>query len=120
VIVIEFIHWGAEGKGSGNTLTVTRLTKKKNRFMCADAYWTLAMACNVYLTFFYKYDAAKLRNLEKYYMLACYGVPFVPSLVYLFVTSSQGNRMYGDATLWCWIHKDFDVMRIITFYGPVW
>jgi hypothetical protein len=90
------------------------------RFMCADSIWTLAMACNVYLTFFYHYDAVKIRALEKWYFLASYGLPFVPALVYLFVKNHEGARMYGDATLWCWISRDFDVIRIATFYGPVW
>jgi len=53
------------------------------RFMPADAYWTLAMAVNVYLTFYWKYDAESLRSLEKYYIMVCYGAPFVPAFVYL-------------------------------------
>jgi hypothetical protein len=88
--------------------------------MCADAYWTLAMACNVYLTFFHKFDAQRLRNLEKWYFLACYGLPFIPALAYIFIASPHGNRVYGDATLWCWVSKDFDAIRIATFYAPVW
>lgn len=36
------------------------------RFLPADAFWTLAMAFNVYLTFYYKFDAARLRMMEKW------------------------------------------------------
>jgi len=89
------------------------------RFMCADALWTLAMACNVYLTFYYKFDAEKLRTMEKWYFLGCYGVPFIPALVYIFI-DTNGHRMYGNATLWCWVSGSYDYMRIATFYGPVW
>lgn len=90
-----------------------------SRFMCADALWTLAMACNVYLTFFWKYDAEKLRSMEKYYFIFCYGVPFVPAFLFLFITAGRGH-MYGNATLWCWIDSEWDIFRIATFYGPVW
>jgi hypothetical protein len=48
--------------------------------MPADSLWTLAMACNVYLTFFRKYNAAQLKKLEWKYFLACYGIPFPPAV----------------------------------------
>lgn len=77
------------------------------------------MACNVYLTFFWKYDAEMLRGMEKYYFICCYGVPFVPAFSYLFITGGRGH-VYGNATLWCWVSPNWDIMRIATFYGPVW
>ncbi|KAL6862316.1 G-protein coupled receptor [Trichoderma novae-zelandiae] len=89
-------------------------------FMPADAYWTLAMAFNVYLTFYHKYDARKLRRMEIPYLLCCYGIPFIPAFVYIFLKNKDGFRAYGDATLWCWITTEWDVFRIATFYGPVW
>ena len=88
--------------------------------MPADAYWTFAMALNVLLTFYYKFDADQLRRLEKYYFLCCYGLPFIPALAYLFVTTKEKGHMYGNATLWCWISSEWDIFRIVTFYGPVW
>jgi hypothetical protein len=36
------------------------------------------------------------------------------------VKTEDKGRMYGNATLWCWIASDWDVVRIATFYGPVW
>ncbi|KAJ6004807.1 hypothetical protein N7540_012606 [Penicillium herquei] len=38
-------------------------------FMLADALWTFAMACNVYLTIFHKYDSDQLRQLEWKYLI---------------------------------------------------
>ncbi|KAI9155239.1 Cytochrome P450 monooxygenase astJ [Paramyrothecium foliicola] len=73
-------------------------------FIPADAYWTLAMAINVYLRFYKRYDADQLRRLEWVYLLCCYGVPFVPALTYFL----------------CWIAPDWDALRFVTFYGPVW
>ncbi|KAH8652494.1 hypothetical protein BX600DRAFT_96104 [Xylariales sp. PMI_506] len=88
-------------------------------FMPADAFWTLAMAVNVYLTFYFKYDAERLRRMEVWYFVCCYGIPFVPALTYIFITKSSA-RMYGNATLWCWVSSEWDIFRIATFYGPVW
>ncbi|KAG5929040.1 hypothetical protein E4U42_007351 [Claviceps africana] len=89
-------------------------------FMPADAFWTMAMAINVYLTFYFKFDAARLRRMEIAYLIACYGVPAIPAVAFLFIRSSEGVRVYGNATLWCWISQDWDVLRIAIFYGPVW
>ncbi|KAI8958171.1 family A G protein-coupled receptor-like protein [Daldinia sp. FL1419] len=89
-------------------------------FLPADAFWTLAMAFNVYLTFYHKFDAARLRMMEKWYLLICYGIPFVPALTYVFIRTESAGRMYGNATLWCWVSSGWDIFRILTFYGPVW
>ncbi|KAM0334598.1 hypothetical protein ACHAPQ_005089 [Fusarium lateritium] len=89
-------------------------------FMPADAFWTLSMAINVYLTFYYKFDARKLRRMEIPYLIGCYGVPFIPAFIYIFIKNKEGQRIYGNATLWCWVSPEWDIWRIITFYGPVW
>lgn len=78
------------------------------------------MACNVYLTFYHKYDAARLKKVEKWYFLLCYGLPLVPAIVYIFVQTPGKGRIYGNAFLWCWITAEYDFLRIATFYGPVW
>ncbi|KAI1079299.1 family A G protein-coupled receptor-like protein [Whalleya microplaca] len=88
-------------------------------FMPADAYWTLAMAVNVYLTFYFKFDATKLRKMEVWYFLICYGAPFIPAITYVFLYKEAEGRFYGNAILWCWISPGWDAFRIITFYGPV-
>jgi hypothetical protein len=67
--------------------------------MPADALWTLAMACNVYLTFFRKYNAEQLRALEWKYMIFCYGIPFLPAFSYFFVQSAARGKVYGSATV---------------------
>lgn len=89
-------------------------------FMPADALWTLAMALNVYLTFYHKFDAQRLRKMDVIYLVACYGIPFVIALTYVFISSPERGRFYGNATLWCWVSPRWDIMRIATFYGPVW
>ncbi|KHN97529.1 G-protein coupled receptor [Metarhizium album ARSEF 1941] len=88
-------------------------------FMAADAGWILAMAINVYLTVYHKYDMKRLHRMELIYLPACYGIPFIPAFTYLFVRRN-GKRVYGDAVLWCWVAADFEGLRIATFYGPIW
>ena len=67
--------------------------------MPADALWAFAMACNVYLTFFHKYGAAQLRNLEWRYFLFCYGVSFLPAFCYFFIHTSARGYVYGSAVV---------------------
>ena len=65
--------------------------------MPADALWTFAMACNVYLTFFHKYNSEQLRHLEWKYVLCCYGVPFIPAFAYFFIQTQARGHVYGSA-----------------------
>ncbi|KAK5662475.1 hypothetical protein OQA88_8386 [Cercophora sp. LCS_1] len=89
-------------------------------FMQGDAYWALAMAINVYLTFYHKFDARALRKMELPYFLCCYGIPFVPGFTFLFVSTESAGRPYGNAVLWCWLKPEWEIYRIATFYGPIW
>ncbi|KAH0548675.1 hypothetical protein GP486_007781, partial [Trichoglossum hirsutum] len=38
----------------------------------------------------------------------------------LFIETKARGKVYGPATLWCWINPKWDVLRVATFYGPVW
>ncbi|KAI9640475.1 hypothetical protein NHQ30_011221 [Ciborinia camelliae] len=89
-------------------------------FMQSDPWWSLAMATNVYLVFFYRFDAAQLKKLYPYYALICYGLPFIPAMVCLFVKTKKKGRIYGNATLWCWIDGPWAPLRIYSYYAPIW
>ncbi len=110
------IQWYAPFK----EISFASTDKVTARFMPADAFWTLSMAVNVYLTFYFKFDARQLRRMEIPYLVLCYGVPFIVALVLLFISTPEKGRMYGNATLWCWIAPAWDIYRIAIFYGPVW
>ncbi len=69
------------------------------RFLPADALWNLAMAINVYLTLFKKYNAQQLKSLEWRYHLMCYGGPLFVAVVYLFIDTTERGRIYGPATV---------------------
>lgn len=105
-----------------SVITITNVIFADNyfRFLPADAYWAFAMAMNVYLTFHWHFSERQLRRVEIVYGVACYGVPCIIALVYLFVKSDSKGKMYGNATLWCWVGSNWDVFRIVTFYAPVW
>jgi hypothetical protein len=100
------------------------------------------MAINVYLVFFHRFDAARLKKLYWLYGLICYGLPFIPAIFCLFYSSKKKGKMYGDATvsplpspkpryprqsmidngeqLWCWIDTPYATVRIYSYYAPVW
>lgn len=78
------------------------------------------MATNVYLTLFKKYNAQQLKALEWRYQVLCYALPFVVALVYLFIDIPGRGKVYGDASLWCWISIKWVVLRIALVYAPAW
>jgi hypothetical protein len=89
--------------------------------MPADALFSFAMACNVYLTFFKSHDASSLRRLEWRYLALCYGVPFVPALVFLFIDTADRGRIYGSANvsrvLLRWIFIDPIAVMVLDLGG---
>ncbi|KAK6351013.1 hypothetical protein TWF718_004190 [Orbilia javanica] len=89
-------------------------------FLQSDALFIAFMALNVYLTVNRKFSSPQLRKLEPYYVGASFGLPLISGIVLLVVRSPGKGPVYGDATLWCWISQEYDVLRLATFYGPVW
>ncbi|KAL6922398.1 hypothetical protein FSHL1_006357 [Fusarium sambucinum] len=88
-------------------------------FMFADVFWALAMASNVYLTFYHRFDGVKLRKLEPLHISLCYGIPFIIAITFLFVRNGDGVRAYGNANLWCWLTVQWDAWQLAT-YGLIW
>ncbi|KAI0442472.1 hypothetical protein F4803DRAFT_562288 [Xylaria telfairii] len=89
-------------------------------FMQSDPWWSFAMAVNVYMVFFF---SANPNNFLRYwyaYFIVCYGIPFIPALWLLVVRDGSGDTVYGDATIWCWIDRDWSDLRIYTYYLPIW
>ncbi|TVY21199.1 Cyclic AMP receptor-like protein A [Lachnellula arida] len=68
-------------------------------FMQSDPLWSCAMAVNVYLVFFRRYDAHRLKKLYWVYCLLCYGLPFIPALFCLVYKTKVKGKMYGNATV---------------------
>ncbi|KAF2735095.1 hypothetical protein EJ04DRAFT_492119 [Polyplosphaeria fusca] len=89
-------------------------------FMMADSLWVFAMALNVMLVFFRGFNSRQLRKLEMWYFLCCYGLPGIPAITYLIMDHTRQDPIIGSATIWCWVSKKSEWMRIAFFYGPVW
>ena len=53
------------------------------------------MAINVYLAFFRGRTISQLQALEVRYLLACYGLSFLPAFIFIFITD-----LYGEAGIW--------------------
>ncbi|KAK4129084.1 family A G protein-coupled receptor-like protein [Parathielavia appendiculata] len=88
-------------------------------FMQSDPWWSFAMAVNVYVVFFMSYSPNSFRQYLWVYCLVCFGIPAVPAFICLFY-APNGQRIYGDATLWCWINDKYNQLRIFTYYLPIW
>ncbi|MCJ1478435.1 hypothetical protein MMC13_007115 [Lambiella insularis] len=130
--LVFYASWGNTLCNVGTLISLSGIRLRDSSVLCqlqgfliqlclpADAMWNLAMAVNVYLTVFKKYDAEQLRSMEWIYLLASYGAPLIPAFVYCFVSNTTNGKIYGDAVLWCWISPGWDYLRVATCYAPAW
>ncbi|KAL1871936.1 hypothetical protein Daus18300_004572 [Diaporthe australafricana] len=88
-------------------------------FMQSDPWWSFAMAINVYMVFFMSFNPTTFRQYLWLYCVICFGLPAIPSFVFLFLREERG-LVYGDAALWCWISSDWNALRIYSYYLPIW
>ncbi|KAK8138524.1 g-protein coupled receptor [Apiospora sp. TS-2023a] len=89
-------------------------------FMQSDPWWSFAMAVNVYMVFFFAANPNSFLGYWWAYFCICYGIPFIPAVWLLVARGEDRTQVYGDATLWCWIDKDWSNLRIYTYYLPIW
>ncbi|QPG94691.1 hypothetical protein C2857_006734 [Epichloe festucae Fl1] len=89
-------------------------------FMQSDPWWSLAMAINVFLVFYFRTSPDSFRRWWWIYCVVCYGGPFSIALALLLVSSPKRGAVYGDATIWCWVDAKWDAIRIYTYYLLVW
>ncbi|KAK4184163.1 putative G-protein coupled receptor [Podospora australis] len=88
-------------------------------FMQSDPWWSFAMAINVYMVFFMAYNPNNFHKHLWAYCIVCFGLPALPAFICLFLTP-KGQRIYGNATLWCWIADSYNQLRIFIYYLPIW
>ncbi|KAK8027266.1 g-protein coupled receptor [Apiospora marii] len=89
-------------------------------FMQSDPWWSFAMAVNVYMVFFFAANPNSFLGYWWAYFCICYGIPFIPAVWLLVARGEDRTQVYGNATLWCWIDKDWSNLRIYTYYLPIW
>lgn len=56
------------------------------------------MAINVYMVFFMSFNPTTFRQYLWLYCVICYGLPAIPSFVFLFLREERG-LVYGDAAV---------------------
>ncbi|KIE02288.1 G-protein coupled receptor, partial [Metarhizium majus ARSEF 297] len=68
-------------------------------FMQSDPWWSLAMAINVVLVFYFRTSPDSFRRWWWLYCLICYGGPFIIALSLLLIRASPKGLVYGDAVV---------------------
>ncbi|KAF5022297.1 hypothetical protein F66182_5674 [Fusarium sp. NRRL 66182] len=89
-------------------------------FMQSDPWWSLAMAFNVFLVFFFRASPDSFRKWWWLYCLICYGGPFAIAIALLLVRDPNRGLVFGQATIWCWVNRDWENIRIYTYYMLIW
>ncbi|KIX02055.1 uncharacterized protein Z518_07994 [Rhinocladiella mackenziei CBS 650.93] len=88
-------------------------------FVMTDPLLVTVMAFNVLLTVRTKRNAQELKKQDLSGICFAFTAPFIPALVFL-IWRPDGRTVYGDATMWCWIAKESDILRLVEFYVPIW
>lgn len=104
--------------------------------MQTDPLIGMCMAFDVYLVMFRRWSPEQVKEVFKWYIPVCYGLPLVPALTCLLYRNKQGDRIFGNAAvrlllspqssptnklqIWCWIDNEYADVRIYSYYGPVW
>jgi hypothetical protein len=81
--------------------------------------WSACMAFNLILKFCYNKSLKQLRTYEILYNSLIFCLTWIPASA-MYVMNTEGTKMYGSATLWCWISSDYAEWRIYLFYIPIW
>ncbi|KAM3508063.1 hypothetical protein MY10362_001409 [Beauveria mimosiformis] len=89
-------------------------------FMQSDPWWSLAMAINVLLVFYFRATPDSFARWWWVYCLICYGGPFVIAMTLLLAKTGNKTPVYGEATIWCWVDRQWDYIRIYTYYMLIW
>ena len=66
--------------------------------MQSDAWWSFAMAVNVFMVFFFSTNPLAFRRYLWVYCLICFGLPMIPAVVCLAIKHERGP-VYGNATV---------------------
>ena len=77
------------------------------------------MAANVCIRVLSGRSSMDLSRLHVFGVIISFSVPFIIALTFL-VLRPQGHPIYGDAVSWCWISQEFDLLRLLAFYVPIW
>ncbi|KAH7134234.1 hypothetical protein EDB81DRAFT_903036 [Dactylonectria macrodidyma] len=89
-------------------------------FMQSDPWWSFAMSVNVFLVFFLNASPSTFRKYAWVYCFICFGGPMIPAIVLISIRDPEKGLVFGDAALWCWISTDWNLVRLYSYYIPIW
>ena len=75
------------------------------RFPLSDVMWKLAMAIDVFLIVFYKYEGEDLRKLEIWYIGIITALVMIPATTFLFIHTKEKGPMYASVTVSAFPHS---------------
>ena len=67
--------------------------------MQSDPWWSLAMAVNVFLVFYFRLSPDSFKRWWWLYCIICYGGPFAFALILLVLRFPNRPPIYGEATV---------------------
>ncbi|RKP08991.1 hypothetical protein THASP1DRAFT_29219 [Thamnocephalis sphaerospora] len=83
--------------------------------------WTSFIALDLMLIIFFQRAVEQVNRLHyRVYAPVCALVALSVGLVPLGLRDAQGNRFYGDSSLWCWISQPWVNYQLYVFYLPLW
>ncbi|ORX93048.1 hypothetical protein K493DRAFT_316222 [Basidiobolus meristosporus CBS 931.73] len=82
--------------------------------------WTAMISLNLVLILYMGLSLDDILKYEKYYVVICYSAGVVMAVVPVFVDSANGNNLYGDAILWCWITSTHPYHQLAFLFIPLW
>lgn len=65
--------------------------------MQADPFWSLVAAITVFLVFFRRWGAERIKRLYWVYILFCYGLPMIAAVACL--VYKKNGPMYGNSVV---------------------
>ncbi|TPX38383.1 hypothetical protein SeMB42_g06775 [Synchytrium endobioticum] len=83
-------------------------------FFLQSAAWNTVMALNVLLLFVFKYPYSELPKLDRIYALTIYPITTISGIVVVALGTS------GGTTIWCSISGNYNVLRMLVFFMPLW
>ncbi|KAF4980100.1 hypothetical protein FZEAL_3821 [Fusarium zealandicum] len=89
-------------------------------FMQSDPWWSFAMSVNVFLVFFFNANPRTFRQYAWLYCVVCFGGPMIPAVVLISIRDDPKGLIFGDAALWCWVGTDWSLVRLYSYYIPIW
>ncbi|KAJ3123510.1 hypothetical protein HK098_001857 [Nowakowskiella sp. JEL0407] len=89
-------------------------------FLISAMFWTGCLSFQCLLAIRQGTKLEKLENMEKWFHIVSWGIPFAMATAMLFLGNAKDGPVYTDAVLWCWIGPNYQGFRFYFFYMWLW